>query len=76
VFALVLFQAKPRFVRAPDFPWGPTREEYERETEELAERRGGLSRGERELKGLGAWPLYAVTEIYGSVPGGPTSSMP
>jgi class 3 adenylate cyclase len=34
VFALVLTQAKPRFVRAPDFPWGPTREEYERETRE------------------------------------------
>jgi class 3 adenylate cyclase len=29
VFALVLFQGKPRFVRAPDFPWAPTREEYE-----------------------------------------------
>jgi pimeloyl-ACP methyl ester carboxylesterase len=38
VFALVLVQAKPRFVRAPDFPWAPTREEYERETQEwLAE---------------------------------------
>jgi len=32
VFALVLFQGKPRFVRAPDFPWAPTREQYERET--------------------------------------------
>jgi class 3 adenylate cyclase len=29
VFALALFQGKPRFVRAPDFPWAPTREEYE-----------------------------------------------
>ena len=29
VFALVLFQGKPRFVRAPDFPWTPTREQYE-----------------------------------------------
>jgi pimeloyl-ACP methyl ester carboxylesterase len=29
VFALVLFQGKPRFVRAPDFPWVPTREQYE-----------------------------------------------
>jgi pimeloyl-ACP methyl ester carboxylesterase len=29
VFALVLFQGKPRFVRASDFPWAPTREEYE-----------------------------------------------
>jgi pimeloyl-ACP methyl ester carboxylesterase len=34
VFALVLFQGKPRFVRAPDFPWAPTREQYEIETQE------------------------------------------
>src|SRR5438094_3443157 len=33
VFALVLFQGKPRFVRAPDFPWARTREAYERETQ-------------------------------------------
>jgi pimeloyl-ACP methyl ester carboxylesterase len=33
VFALVLFQGKPRFVRAPDFPWVPTREEYEQGTQ-------------------------------------------
>jgi pimeloyl-ACP methyl ester carboxylesterase len=32
VFALVLFQGKPRFVGAPDFPWAPTREQYELET--------------------------------------------
>jgi len=33
VFALVLFQGKPRFVRAPDFPWVPTREVYEQVTQ-------------------------------------------
>jgi len=33
VFALVLFQGKPRFVRAPDFPWVPTRDEYEQGTQ-------------------------------------------
>jgi class 3 adenylate cyclase len=33
VFALVLFQGKPRFVRAPDFPWAPTRERYELEVQ-------------------------------------------
>jgi pimeloyl-ACP methyl ester carboxylesterase len=33
VFALVLFQGKPRFVRAPDFPWVPTRDEYEQVTQ-------------------------------------------
>ena len=38
VFALVLFQGKPRFVRAPDFPWVPTREQYEVATQELARR--------------------------------------
>lgn len=33
VFGLVLFQGKPRFVRAPDFPWAPSREEYEHGTQ-------------------------------------------
>jgi class 3 adenylate cyclase len=33
VFALVLFQGKPRFVRSPDFPWAPTREQYELHTQ-------------------------------------------
>jgi pimeloyl-ACP methyl ester carboxylesterase len=30
---LALFRAKPRYVWAPDFPWAPTREAYEQETE-------------------------------------------
>src|SRR5262249_4889196 len=34
VFAVVLFQGKPRFVRAPDFPWVPTRVQYESDTQE------------------------------------------
>ena len=33
VFALVLFQGKPRFVRAADYPWAPTREQYEVDTQ-------------------------------------------
>jgi pimeloyl-ACP methyl ester carboxylesterase len=33
VFALVLFQGKPRFVHVPGFPWVPTRAEYEQETQ-------------------------------------------
>ncbi len=33
VFALVLFQGKPRFVSAPDFPWAPSREQYERDSQ-------------------------------------------
>jgi class 3 adenylate cyclase len=32
--ALVLYGSVPRFVRAPDFPWGPSREEWERRIEE------------------------------------------
>ena len=31
--ALVLTNPRPRFTRAADFPWAPTREEYDRETE-------------------------------------------
>jgi class 3 adenylate cyclase len=37
VFALVLFHGRPRFVRARDFPWAPSREEYERHTKEWLE---------------------------------------
>jgi class 3 adenylate cyclase len=32
--ALVLTNPRPRFIQAPDYPWGPTRDEYERETDE------------------------------------------
>jgi class 3 adenylate cyclase/pimeloyl-ACP methyl ester carboxylesterase len=32
-FALALFRMRPRYVRAPDFPWAPTREEYEETTQ-------------------------------------------
>jgi pimeloyl-ACP methyl ester carboxylesterase len=31
--ALILRNPQPRFTRAPDYPWAPTREEWERETE-------------------------------------------
>jgi pimeloyl-ACP methyl ester carboxylesterase len=34
VFALVLLRPKVRYVWAPDFPWAPTRDEYERATTE------------------------------------------
>jgi class 3 adenylate cyclase/pimeloyl-ACP methyl ester carboxylesterase len=34
-FALALFHPKVRYVRAADFPWAPTRAEYERETAEM-----------------------------------------
>jgi len=32
---LVLVNPRPRFTRGRDFPWGPTREEYDRETERI-----------------------------------------
>jgi class 3 adenylate cyclase/pimeloyl-ACP methyl ester carboxylesterase len=47
VFALALFRAKPRTVWASDFPWAPTREAFDRETEELMRRR--TTQSEREL---------------------------
>jgi class 3 adenylate cyclase len=52
VFALVLFQAKPRFVWAPDFPWGPRREEYEQETRREADRRGTIEQARDRTKGF------------------------
>jgi pimeloyl-ACP methyl ester carboxylesterase len=61
VFALVLFQGKPRFVRAPDFPWAPTREQYEVDTQEwLAELQSSADL-ERAFAGpLGRSPSDAV----------------
>jgi class 3 adenylate cyclase len=40
--ALLLTNPRPRFTRAPDFPWEPTREEYARETERSVEIWGSL----------------------------------
>jgi class 3 adenylate cyclase len=40
--ALLLTNPRPRFTRAPDFPWGPTREEYDRETERVVEIWGSM----------------------------------
>jgi pimeloyl-ACP methyl ester carboxylesterase len=40
VGALVLYATLPRYVKSPDFPWAPSREEAEREIAEL-ERRWG-----------------------------------
>lgn len=51
IFALVLFQAKPRFVSAPDFPWAPTREEYERETQYESQRRGTMEQARERARG-------------------------
>ena len=47
VFALALLRAKPRFVWAPDFPWAPRAEEYDRETDEFLRRRTTMSEQER-----------------------------
>jgi class 3 adenylate cyclase/pimeloyl-ACP methyl ester carboxylesterase len=48
VFALALFRAKPRYVWAPDFPWAPSREAYDRETDEILHRRMTM-RNERDI---------------------------
>jgi pimeloyl-ACP methyl ester carboxylesterase len=57
VFALVLFQGKPRFVRAPNFPWAPTREQYEREVQEtLAELRDPTELNRAYASRLGKLP--------------------
>ncbi len=32
--ALILANPRPRFTSAPDYPWAPTREEYDRQTHE------------------------------------------
>jgi pimeloyl-ACP methyl ester carboxylesterase/class 3 adenylate cyclase len=42
VRALVLYGSLPRFVAAPDFPWGEPREEYLREAREDARRWGSV----------------------------------
>jgi len=47
VFALALLRAKPRFVWAPDFPWAPRAEDYDRETDEFLRRRTTMSEQER-----------------------------
>lgn len=62
--ALVLANPRPRFTRTPDFPWGPTREEFDRETAEavriwgsraharLIARRVGLAEDDATLTAL------------------------
>jgi class 3 adenylate cyclase len=47
VFALALLRAKPRFVWAPDFPWAPRAEDYDRETDEILRRRTTATEQER-----------------------------
>jgi pimeloyl-ACP methyl ester carboxylesterase len=43
--ALLLTNPRPRFTRAPDFPWEPTREQWVRETERSVEIWGSLEHG-------------------------------
>jgi pimeloyl-ACP methyl ester carboxylesterase len=56
-FALVLWQPKPRFVRAPDYCWAPTRDEYERQTAAVAE--AWLTKG--SIAQLRRWGAAAVS---------------
>jgi pimeloyl-ACP methyl ester carboxylesterase len=61
VFALVLFQGKPRFVRAPGFSWAPTREQYEAGTQAwLAEVRSGADLERAFARLLGRSPSDPV----------------
>src|SRR5438105_7703709 len=61
VFALTLFQGKPRFVRAPDFPWAPTRDQYELGTQSwLAELQGSADLERAFANRLGRSPSDPV----------------
>ena len=61
VFALVLFQGKPRFVRAPDFPWAPTREQYELDIQKsVAELQDGAALERAYAARLGSSPSDPV----------------
>src|SRR5262245_2447575 len=60
-FALALMRLKPRYVRAEDYPWAPSREEYEQETMEILNARiegRTLDRIRRNVARLG----FEVTE--------------
>jgi class 3 adenylate cyclase len=67
--ALALFRAKPRYVWAPDFPWAPTADSYEQETERLVRDR---LRPERDrfdeerstISALGPHPLESDFDEY------------
>jgi class 3 adenylate cyclase/pimeloyl-ACP methyl ester carboxylesterase len=69
-FALALFRVRPRYIRMHDYPWAPTREEYEETTREtlrvslLAEReRYELQKKERAGWGLEELPWEAFQEL-------------
>jgi class 3 adenylate cyclase len=49
--ALVLYATLPRYVKSPDFPWAPSREEAEREIAELEGRWGTPELASEWLKG-------------------------
>jgi class 3 adenylate cyclase/pimeloyl-ACP methyl ester carboxylesterase len=53
-FALVLESARPRFTRTADFPWAPTRAEYDRETDEIV-RNWGTVEYEERIQTDAAW---------------------
>jgi class 3 adenylate cyclase len=49
--ALVLYATLPRYVASPDFPWAPSREDAEREIEQLERRWGTRELAEEWLQG-------------------------
>jgi pimeloyl-ACP methyl ester carboxylesterase len=50
---LLLWGSAPRFSRAPGFPWGPTREAYMAEVDDLVRRWGTIELALEETEGLG-----------------------
>ncbi len=55
-FALALMRLKPRYVSAEDYPWAPTREQYEQDTMEMLNARiegRMVERGRRNAARLG-----------------------
>lgn len=78
IFALVLLASAPRFVRSHDFPWGPSREEYESEIEAFEKDWGTASgvaaRDMRELSLAAATDeeqvrAWATASRHGASPG-------
>jgi pimeloyl-ACP methyl ester carboxylesterase len=53
---LILWGASPRFTRAPGFPWGPTREQYMAEVEDMSRRWGSRELAAEMLAGAGESP--------------------
>jgi class 3 adenylate cyclase len=61
---LILYGSAPRFTRAPGYPYGPTREESLRETEEFVQGWGTIELARKWLEGMGLEPDEAMLEKW------------